>query len=218
MAVHTSEHINGFGELAVNLAKAVGLDADNCLAFTIEVHPDRLIEVRANQQATANGIEEVTRLFETAKQEGATPVEMKRPFIPVARLEDLRLRAVAGSLTNAERLALAVLAGGSEGESGVPALIDAAQEEYGHGSYRVPVRVVGNKKQLRIVITPRRDHPLTQSQRQEITQGFRKWINGESQIALVPAGWSVQAFEAQSDGSEVDVSLVDLSSDTTEEG
>lgn len=32
-------------------------------------------------------------------------------------------------------------------------MIDAAQEEYGNGSYRVPVRVIGNPRKLSFVFT-----------------------------------------------------------------
>jgi hypothetical protein len=211
VSVHTSQHISGFGELAVRLAKAVGLDADNCLAFTIDVHPERLIEIRANQRTVANGIEEVIRIFEVAKQEGATPVEMKRPFIPVARLEDLRIRAIAGSLTNAERLALAVLAGGRDGEEGVPALIDAATEEYSHGSYRIPVRIVADRKRMKFILAPYNQYSAMSRLSwdivtRELQESLANWMSDQNPCLMIPAGWSIQVFEFDGIGPQVEIS------------
>lgn len=207
MAISDRNLINPYGDLACRLAEAVGLEPNNTVAFTIEVFPDDVIRVRSSQNATQGGIEEVARIFEAAAAEDLTPELKQRPFIPVARLEDLRIRATTGALTNAERLALAVLAGGRDSEEGVGALIDATQEEFGYGSYRVPVRIVGDSKRLRLLLVPSERQHLNSDGRQQLLNGLGKWLRGEHRFAIIPAGWSIKAFEIEGDGSQVEVSL-----------
>lgn len=198
-----AQPLMGFGELPCRLAEAVGLDPKNLTGFTIEVFPDRVVEVRSNHRATADGVEQAARLFDAAKANGSEPAVAHRPFIPVGRFEDLRIRAAAGSLTNAERLALAVLAGGREGEEAVLPLIDAAQEEWSHGSYRVPVRVVADGKRVRLVITTsERAERYTRPQWERLMKGvqddLREWFSGRTPVLMLPAGWSAQVYEIDS--------------------
>lgn len=72
--------------------------------------------------------------------------------IPRNRVADLEARLASGNLTALEKLALCVLRGGTEADGAAPMLIDEAQEQYAHGTYRVPVCVVGDPKRLKVVV------------------------------------------------------------------
>ncbi len=111
-----------------------------------------------------------------------------------SRMHDLALRSDAGDLTAAESLALAILRGGREGEEGVPAMIDAATEEYGHGSYRVPVRVIGDKSRMKVVITPSEN--VNQEERRHAVQCVVDWVvKEEVNMILMRVGWRVEVYE-----------------------
>jgi hypothetical protein len=77
-------------------------------------------------------------------------VELTRG-IGTPRLIDLALRLEAKNLTSAEELALAILAGNADA---IMAAVDAAQEEYANGTYRVPVKVVADWNKTLMVYTP----------------------------------------------------------------
>lgn len=201
-----AEPVHGFGEPAVALAAALGLDPDRTVAFTITVPCDDLITVRAEQYTTVDAIESVSRIFADLKAEGREPVRRgTERLIPAARLADLAARAAVGALTNAEQLALAVLKGGPVAERSVDQLIDAAQEEFASGCYRVPVRVVADKKRLKMVVTP--PGHLTSDGGRRTSEDLRAWIEkpGASVLVFPGPGWTVEAFEV-GDGGEVELS------------
>jgi uncharacterized protein (DUF2345 family) len=113
------------------------------------------------------------------------------------RLNDLALRSAAGHLTAAESLALAILRGGREGEEGVPALIDAAQEEYGHGGYRVPVRCVADWSRCLLVLTMPKSIPL-ETQEQATTTMSRvhhDLVANKRTVLTLQAGFKLEVYE-----------------------
>ena len=113
--------------------------------------------------------------------------------VPYNRLADLAARKNAGRLTSAESLALAVLAGGGPGEEALGALIDAATEEFGHGQYRVPVRVVADPKRLRLFVNV---PDASAAQLDLLHARLRDSLAGEGPtIALFTSGVTVDAFE-----------------------
>lgn len=127
--------------------------------------------------------------------------------VPVNRLIDLAERKAAGHLTNAETLALAVLAGGESGETAIQPLIDAALEEYSHGSYRVPVRVVADWRRCLFVLTA---PPNTAEW--HLTQMNRDWIAAVNKLAregamaiTVAAGSKIEVFECKPEEAGVEV-------------
>ncbi len=114
------------------------------------------------------------------------------------RLNDLALRAAAGHLTAAESLALAILRGGREGEEGVPAMLDAAQEEYGHGSYRVPVRVVvSDWVKCTLVLTVRPDTTFEDQDRitEVMTRVRSDLIRNGGTVVTLPSGFKLEVYE-----------------------
>lgn len=120
---------------------------------------------------------------------------------PTNRLADLRARKVAGRLTSAEMLALAVLAGGAGGEEALGALIDAATEEFGHGAYRVPVRVVGDPESLRLVVSA---PGLDQDDADRLSAYLTTRIAQPGPtVVVVPAGVTIDAYEIPAGGPDV---------------
>ncbi len=117
--------------------------------------------------------------------------------VPANRLTDLALRVRAGHLTAAESLALAILRGGREGEEGVPAMIDSAQEEYGHGSYRVPVRVIGNGGAIMMAatVTPGVSNEQMHAAANQLNKVLDRAKSGQSTAFTVPAGWKLEVYE-----------------------
>ena len=169
----------------------------------ITVFPDSIITVNSQQYAGEQIIEDVCRVF--SEDMPNHPVS-KVHAIPHARQEDLRQRASGSALTHAESLALAVLRGGPNGEQAVGMLIDACLEEFGHGSYRVPVRVIGDKSKMRVVVTPPPGVHLSDAFAARQREYLSRWLDGDgAQAVLLPAGFSIQVFEFD-DRPEIKVS------------
>lgn len=198
MAVST-----GDDAAAVKLAEAVGLDPSRTMGFTICVYPDSLITVHGTQTADAKVIEDVTRVFLNASS--FRPVDETRA-IPVNRQRDLSARAHRGLLTKAESLALAVLKGGPDGENAIGPMIDACLEDFGHGSYRVPVRIIGDKKRMRLIITPPDGQRLGAAMAEQMIDLAHRWIDGVGQCLLLPGGWSAEVIEV-GEGAEAGVAI-----------
>jgi hypothetical protein len=119
--------------------------------------------------------------------------------IPAARLADLAERKAAGRLTAAEDLAIQVLAGGDRGEAILGPLIDLAMQEFGYGSYRVPVRVVGDRARMKVVVHPPRE--IGVSQQEHASRAVEAWVrSGRGEVIVLPGpGWSVDVYEVGPD-------------------
>lgn len=128
-----------------------------------------------------------------------------------SRLRDLVTRSQSGSLTNVELLALTVLAGHPKSsEHATPPLIDACLEEFGCG-YRVPVRVVADRKRMKVVISAvgeeqagdfRTGTEWTVRQVERIKEGVKRWLFSEtdnSSALILPFPAKVQVFEFATD-------------------
>lgn len=125
-----------------------------------------------------------------------------------ARLADLVLRQQAGTLTAAEALALNILAGGRLGEESIDKAIDAAQEEYGNGTYRVPVRVVGDPSRLMVVLTLP-PHPFGEPYPQAEMDRVAEVVTGRVRsggVMVLPAGSKLDLFEVAA-GAVVEVDV-----------
>ncbi len=127
----------------------------------------------------------------------------------VGRLRDLALRHGSFSLTSAESLALAVLRGGDNGESALGPLIDAAQEEFGNGTYRVPVRVIGDKSRMRVVFTSPSE--ASAAELEHMAGELRKFIDGKlTQVVVINVGSKLEVYEV-GDGEPAGVVVKDAS-------
>lgn len=124
--------------------------------------------------------------------------------IPENRLIDLRLRHLAGRLTAAEGLALRILEGVPDA---VGPAIDAAQEEFGNGTYRVPVRVVSDRDRMRVVLSGMDAMP-TEIIHQIVRNVEKVLFEDGYNIAWIPAGVSLQVFEVN-DPAEAGVAVED---------
>jgi hypothetical protein len=115
--------------------------------------------------------------------------------MPTARASDLQDRMSRGDLTAAERLAVAILRGGEDGESSVMAAIDAAQEEYGCGYYRIPVRVVADRSRIMVVATIA--HKLPRSAQAQIVRDLETAFKKEPlpNFVVIDGGMKVEIFE-----------------------
>ncbi len=130
--------------------------------------------------------------------------------VPLARLIDLAARRDGGNLTNAEALAIGVLQGGRSGEEGLQPLIDAAQEEWGGGTYRVPVRVVADWKRCLLVLTMA-DGANSVSFRiahAELVNTHRRMMDGNlGQVVTITSGCKLEVYECSA--AEAGVSVVE---------
>lgn len=189
--VRVNEPLIGYGEPATLLAEALGLSGQT-MSFTLDVSPDRLITVRSTQLVAEDQVREVAAIFNAEAGEDRRPLREGARSIPRNRTEDLIARAESGTLTNAERLALAVLAGD---ESALPPLIDAAAEEYGHGGYRVPVRVVADRARVQLVITPPLGAEVSMITRERLEEAVNLWRKNEAAAIVLPPGYSLQVYE-----------------------
>lgn len=115
--------------------------------------------------------------------------------MPTARASDLQDRMAAGNLTAAESLAVAILRGGEEGIQAVHAAIDAAQEEFGHGAYRVPVRVIADRRRLMVVATVEQKLPRSVMQRmvEDLESTFTR--DPLPNFVVVDGGMRLEVFE-----------------------
>ena len=117
--------------------------------------------------------------------------------LPYSRVLDLSRRLEAGHLTAAEALALAVLAGGANGESALGPLIDAATEEYGNGTYRVPVCVVGDKSRMLVVMTDPPGMSAAQSKKNadDVAQILSTRLGKGPLVFTIPVGSKLEVYE-----------------------
>ena len=126
-----------------------------------------------------------------------------------SRLDDLAARKADGNLTAIETLALAVLRGGRDGEEAVGPFIDAALEEYNHGTYRVPVRVVCDPSRLLLILTPDARSYAGQEEVERIAARLREEIKTRGSLVgmvlILPAGCRAQAIEVEPARAGVEV-------------
>lgn len=117
--------------------------------------------------------------------------------VPANRAADLEARRRDGNLTSAESLAFAIIRGGSEGETGVPAMIDAATEEFAHGSYRIPIRVVTDVGSALFVVST--ENRLPEATRLRIIQSMKDALDssgkGTPTVLLLDGGLKLEAYE-----------------------
>lgn len=115
--------------------------------------------------------------------------------VPRNRLRDLAVRSTTGSLTKIEEVAIAVLRGGDGDDAQY--LLDMAMDEIGHGSYRVPVRVVGSFKNCKAVIRP--SEVPTSHELANVMRCCDEFLStGGVSAMFLPAGWSVDIYEESS--------------------
>lgn len=195
-----SDEMVGYGPLACRLAEAVGLEPNRTLGFTITVFPNSIITINSQQNANEGIIEDVCRVF--SEEMPNHPVSSVHA-IPHTRQEDLRQRASGSALTHAESLALAVLRGGSNGEDAVGMLIDACLEEFGHGSYRVPVRVIGDRNRMKLIIKQPPGVIADQAMRRHVISAAKEWMDSDRTAMVLPSGWSLEVFECATSSVEI---------------
>lgn len=123
---------------------------------------------------------------------------------PNSRLADLAAREAASNLTEAERLAIAILSGK---EDAVQPLIDAAQEEFGQGQYRVPVRVVTDWNKSLLVLTLPGSIESREDALGRLADQFAKLqerlIKNGKEVLVLHAGAKLEVFESAVGGAEV---------------
>lgn len=145
-----------------------------------------------------------------AAQPGATVPQIERAIhmanlfdaVPNARLADLGLRHKAGHLTPAETLALRILEGQADAVMGA---VDAAQEEYANGTYRVPVRVVADWNKALLVLTAPESWAQDDCDRafEYLTRSRDRLAAGGGSVLVLNAGVRIEIFESATGGVEV---------------
>lgn len=129
------------------------------------------------------------------------------PGVPANRAADLLARINSGSLTDAEKLAVAVLRGGENGEGAIAGLLDACIESYSHGSYRVPVRVLCDPKRLLVVLSSQYKLPRATmvTLREQLLEILRAGLSGR--VIVLDNGMKVEFYELpeSNSGPRVDV-------------
>jgi hypothetical protein len=123
--------------------------------------------------------------------------------VPRGRLADLAARKAGGHLTPLEALALTILRGGAEGEEAAPAMLDEALATYNHGGYRVPVRVVADRKRLKVVITP--TVAVSDADAERTIATVRKWISDGSVALILHAGWRCDVYEVPTEAESATI-------------
>lgn len=113
------------------------------------------------------------------------------------RAKDFAARQDAKALTRLEELAVSIIRGGEQTEATVWELIDKAQEEYGSGSYRVPVRVLGDRSRMLVVATtPMRIAPHVHERiLRDLEQSFIK--DPLPNFVVVTGGMKIEVYEVQ---------------------
>lgn len=122
--------------------------------------------------------------------------------IRTPRLIDLALRAEAGHLTKAEELALRILEGQADA---IMAAVDAAQEEYANGTYRVPVKVVADWNKTLLVYTHHSevDPDITDIATGGLERLRARLVAEEAQVLVLNAGAKLEVYESAAPGVEV---------------
>lgn len=125
--------------------------------------------------------------------------------LSLSRLRDLAARKRHGHLSDLEKLALLALAGGDAAQESAGGLIDAAQEEWGNGAYRVPVRVVGDTSRpdtnFVAVLTTAEDLSEAESLRvanrlqDALARGLTESRQGHVTAVVIPCGAKLEIHE-----------------------
>lgn len=125
--------------------------------------------------------------------------------INAARAKDLAYRHRTGKLTVAETLSIMILRGGSMAESAATPIIDAAQEMYGSGSYRVPVKVIADfSKCLCVLQTNKAFNMVTKAR---IRSDIENWLERKGKgFLLLDRGLTLRVFEYEK-GNPRDASI-----------